>query len=781
MTRSEHSDSPQLPDRLSAHPPSVGAASTVGRVIAHGPSLPPGLTAAPNASVLLRALQRRWLLALFLGLIVGLGTAASVWFLVPLKYPVEAVVKVTPRVPWVLNEDKNLVNPDMATFQKTMAAIVRRPLVLSKALDLQLPSDAGPLAGKYVKDLPILAEQADPLAWLEKKIKAEYKESPELLQITIWDTRKEMAKLLVNAVAQSFIKVIEKEDNDLRRARRDAVTKKLEVVSKNLRELRRVYQLQLSKELTGASEKNGKGGGPIDRQQLMTLQLELLQTEKELEKLSAAPVDEQGSAPSDLLKGPKQNSGRRPESYVSEEDIKAAVDAALDREEFVRQQTALIAKYQADFAKDRSLFDTSKGTPPQLQKVSNRLEEARKVLETYKQEKAPVIRQQLEAQAHAARKAQRTELQAQSHAQQKQLEQWHKKLTNQIALGRQDLERQQLAEFPLRKQKEELDSAEAFAALLNDATQKLDLERDAPPRAAFSGEPEIKTEEAEMRHMLLAGGAGSAGLVLTLLGVSVWEFRRRRVTTGDDVVQGLGWRLIGALPAMPPKTRGMLRSREKDKYWRSLLTESVDATRTTLLHAARTEGVRTVMVTSAVAGEGKTSLSSHLATSLARAGRKTLLIDSDLRSPAVHRLFEVPNQPGLSELLRGEVDVKDVICATAANNLWLIPAGQCDPHTLQALAQDALAPVLDQLKAQFDFIIIDSSPVLPIVDALVISQHVDVVIFSLLRDVSRIPNVYAAYQRLSGLGVRMLGAVVNGVDQDTYGYSMKYYSSRANG
>ena len=89
------------------------------------------------------------------------------------------------------------------------------------------------------------------------------------------------------------------------------------------------------------------------------------------------------------------------------------------------------------------------------------------------------------------------------------------------------------------------------------------------------------------------------------------------------------------------------------------------------------------------------------------------------------------------------------------------------------------SPLLQQLKTQFDFIVIDSSPVLPVVDTLVVAQNVDVVVFSLLRDVSRIPSVYAAYQRLSTLGVRILGAVVNGVDTGSYGYSRQYAKQTA--
>src|SRR5207237_10799694 len=116
------------------------------------------------------------------------------------------------------------------------------------------------------------------------------------------------------------------------------------------------------------------------------------------------------------------------------------------------------------------------------------------------------------------------------------------------------------------------------------------------------------------------------------------------------------------------------------------MTESVDAVRSMILHAARVDGIRTVMVTSAVAGEGKTSLSCHLACSLARAGRKTLLLDCDLRNPAAHRLFELPGEPGLCEVLRGAVPLADVIHVTPAATLCMIPAGTVDALALLALA-----------------------------------------------------------------------------------------------
>ena len=103
---------------------------------------------------------------------------------------------------------------------------------------------------------------------------------------------------------------------------------------------------------------------------------------------------------------------------------------------------------------------------------------------------------------------------------------------------------------------------------------------------------------------------------------------------------------------------------------------------------ARTDNVHVIMITSAGIGEGKTSLASQLAASLARSWSKTLLIDGDLRHPATHTLFKLPLEPGFSEVLRGEASAGRSRQADALSRLWLMPAGHCDAHAVQALAQD---------------------------------------------------------------------------------------------
>src|SRR5262249_8505676 len=148
----------------------------------------------------------------------------------------------------------------------------------------------------------------------------------------------------------------------------------------------------------------------------------------------------------------------------------------------------------------------------------------------------------------------------------------------------------------------------------------------------------------------------------------------------------------------------------------------------------------------------------------------------DLRSPSIHRLFDLPVAPGLSELLRGEVGLAEVIGATAVEGLSVLTGGRCDRQAVRVLAQGRLDAHLAQIKQQFDFVIVDSSPILPVADTVLLAQSVDAVLFSIFRDVSRKTKVFAALQRLAALGVPVLGAVVTGSHGGLYGND--YYHTR---
>ncbi|MGD0042142.1 MAG: polysaccharide biosynthesis tyrosine autokinase, partial [Isosphaeraceae bacterium] len=325
--------------------------------------------------------------------------------------------------------------------------------------------------------------------------------------------------------------------------------------------------------------------------------------------------------------------------------------------------------------------------------------------------------------------------------------------------------------------KEELKQTEDAATKIASEVEKLDVELQAPPRISLIEEAIPPSTRNVKRWYMTFGMIVLGSFLGTLFVIAFLELRTRKVDSADEVVGDLGLALVGSLPMLPARARrnGVMARQEKDHYWYSLLLESIDATRTMLIHAAHSGSHRVVMIASALPGEGKTSLASHLATSLARSGQKTLLIDADLRCPSIHRLFDLTPDPGLSELLRGEVALDDVIISTAVEELKVITSGKCDPQTLRILSQGGLGGLFARLKEQYDFVIVDSSPILAVADAQIIAQQVDAVLFSILADVSRKTKILAAYQRIAALGVKVLGAVVTGA-HDRGSYGDKYYS-----
>jgi len=238
------------------------------------------------------------------------------------------------------------------------------------------------------------------------------------------------------------------------------------------------------------------------------------------------------------------------------------------------------------------------------------------------------------------------------------------------------------------------------------------------------------------------------------------------VRSAGEISRGLGIRVVGAVPRMPHLERHLVGPTGESELEGTPVMESIDAIRTRLLHEADVRSTRVVMVTSATGGEGKTTLAAALASSLARAGRKTLLLDGDLRRPTVHELFEVAQQPGFSEVLLGEIEVAEAAVESMQENLSILPAGQWDREVLLALSRDGLEGVFEKLAEEFDFIVVDSHPVLSATDALLLGRQADAVVLSVLREVSQMPRVYSAHQQLTGLGIRVLGAVVSATDPE---------------
>jgi capsular exopolysaccharide synthesis family protein len=190
--------------------------------------------------------------------------------------------------------------------------------------------------------------------------------------------------------------------------------------------------------------------------------------------------------------------------------------------------------------------------------------------------------------------------------------------------------------------------------------------------------------------------------------------------------------------------------------------------------------LRSFLVTSAHRGEGKSTIASHLALTVARfKGKKSLIVDADLRRPRLHNVFGVPKEPGLLECLEGKMDPLDVVKDTPVENLKVIPAGRRIDSPAHLFEGEILSEIFKKIRFYYDIVIVDSAPVIPVSDPMLISSEVDGVILVLLA--GKTPRNVATRARdiLLDANANLLGVVVNNLSEVLpYYYDYKYYGYR---
>ena len=268
--------------------------------------------------------------------------------------------------------------------------------------------------------------------------------------------------------------------------------------------------------------------------------------------------------------------------------------------------------------------------------------------------------------------------------------------------------------------------------------QLLESEIDGPDPVAVIQAAAVNKKSNMIGKIVQIGGGWFLSLLGTVFAVAYWDYLGKRVNGEEDISKAI--RVVGTLP---PIQKGL--DEETMKI-------SVDGIRTAILFN-RDLNTQCVLVTSATGQEGRSTVASQLAVSMGRAGKTTLLIDGDLRNPQQHTIFGVQPHGGLSEMLRGDQTSDQAIVATAVENVWLLGAGRCDQQALQGLAGDQAKAVFEDFRDRFDMIIIDSSPVLTGADSLLLGQFADSAVMSVRRDVSQLPKVNAAVDRLGSVGI----------------------------
>ncbi len=703
-------------------------------------------SATPDATGLFKAFKRRWGLALGLGVTGAAIVAGLAWSLLPpTKYTAEALLLVEPEQPTLITPTREY-HSDPETDRRTQIALIKS-WVLSKTV-----------VKPEVAELSVIKNRRDPAEWLEQQIKAEFK--GKILSLALSSENPVEATSLVKAVTDTYLEEVANKEKLERLARNQSLEGHYDKLEKQLDAKRKV--------LRGLSA----AVGSKDKQSLSTQQRLAVsrQNMAEEELLRYQSGLKRAMAELKVLQNREQKRGgvdpdqpAEPSAPMAEVDVEKAIDNDPDVQKFLHREAQLRGFIATSKRSARNAGDPSIQTPvkelaaikKQRLAHENRL---RSDLRDHKGGATPEARHQVESSLAA--------LEDQIDV----MTGLERELQEEVGKYKGDTQKLDSQALEMESIQAEVKSAEEMAKLIGRELEVLKIELQAPDRVRLIKQAKAPMAMDGSRQIKLTGMAGGGALAAIILLITFWEFRAQRIGSLEEVIHGLGIKVVGTVPVKPRNISRALPNpaNPREQLWQHQLMESVDATRVMLAHTARAQSLRVLLVTSAVGGEGKTSLSSHMATSMARSGLKTLLIDCDLRRPMVHRLYDQPSAPGFCELMRNESSAEDVIRPTSVNNLWVITAGEYDERALSLLARPEARSLFDRLLEQFDFIVVDSAPVLPVADTLLLGQHVDAALFSILRDVSQVPKIHAARERMMALGVPFLGAVLSGTNVDTH-------------
>lgn len=676
-----------------------------------------------DPSSMFHSFRRRWLLAMCMGLVAGTFVAGLLYWLFPESSSAVAMFQVSAQQQNII-EDMGNTDTSFDTYRRTQMVLIKSPFVLNPALN-------------QVSGLSIFEgiEDSKRVEWLAEQLEVRFPQDSEVLEIKLTGSAPSAElEQVVEAVSKAY-------EGEVVFTQQKARLKPLEILKKSSADLQR--QIRQKTETYYNTLKDA--GSPLAVEDGMDSETKILLSEiTQLAKQTndAAVKIQEREISYRILKQQLQDpdlQDRRIAEYMAQDPTVAGMQQQMSAIDYQIQQMQGLVKHGRS-KKVEALQRQKAGIAQQIQQYQAQMKAS--LSNQSSGEPDPLLKQATQeyqiyknmiSQRAAAAKQRMQEIQETLRAK-----------------GEVDVD--------LALRKASIDQLTLVANSIAQRIEKWSVETDAPRRVnRIQGIEKTPYINKSQRYIIAALG-GLSTFALTCFGIAYMEFRNRKLNSPEQLDEGLGIRVIGTLPALSGR-----KALDPRNPVVAQLTESIDSVRTALMHESTTRQRKVVLVTSAAAMEGRTTLASQLAASLARAGRRTLLVDGDMRRPALHSIFNVPLEDGLCEVLRAEADISDVVRATPSEGLWLMTAGFCDADAVHALATDQAQPIFEKLRSEYDFVIIDGAPIIGLSDSLLFGQHCDGAILSVLRDHTCVPKIHQSAELLKGVGIRMIGAVVNGV------------------
>ncbi len=281
----------------------------------------------------------------------------------------------------------------------------------------------------------------------------------------------------------------------------------------------------------------------------------------------------------------------------------------------------------------------------------------------------------------------------------------------------------------------------------------------------------------------LLGGAAIGFLILSGLAI-LMDLADRSYRNPDEIAQDLNMPVLGHIPVMEiGKVKKVVEAADASlttlHHSRGRVSEAYRAVRTGLFFSNRGSELKVIQVTSPVPGDGKSTLSSNLAVTMAQSGRRVLLIDADFRRPRIAKIFGIDADIGMAAVVADKAELDEAIYASPVANLSIMPGGRRPSNPAELLSSRRFAELIDILRGKFDIIVVDTPPLLAVSDPGAVAAVVDGVVLTMRLRRNVKPLATRATRILESVDARLLGVVVNGVSAEAgYGYSYGYNDYR---
>ena len=213
-----------------------------------------------------------------------------------------------------------------------------------------------------------------------------------------------------------------------------------------------------------------------------------------------------------------------------------------------------------------------------------------------------------------------------------------------------------------------------------------------------------------------------------------------------------------------------------NKLPRSLSAEAYKSLRTNIKYSSIDKQIKTIVVTSSLPGEGKSTVAGNLAYTLSQEEGKVLLIDCDLRKPTIHKKLELSNEKGLTDLLVDKINPKEII-QEVSKNLFIITSGSRVPNPSEGVGSKAMEILLNEVSKDYKYIVIDTPPVIPVTDALLLAAKADATILVVRSRKSKEKILNQSYEELKKVKANVIGTVLTDLEKSRYDKYHEYYGT----